>query len=243
MAPSNKKEDNKRQFTMHQVFNAGKGDKAHGWCDMVCRGTGKRIAQAETDLYDEDIEVFWQPKAWVDKVVMRNLAERFVMEKNRVHGEDVWVILFCDNLSAHLDQEVKTIFGNGKVVLFYLPPNMTNFIQPIDAGLGRSVRILIGHFLHAWLMEADHMEKWESKMTAGERRILSIGFLGKAMRKVMTQEYEAMRVGCFERTGCLLTLIANNEHDQRIFMRQITTYPTQIATFYVLPFFSILKNN
>jgi hypothetical protein len=62
---------------------------------------------------------------------------------------------------------------------------MTNFIQPIDAGLGRSFRILIGHFLHAWLMEADHMEKWESKMTAGERRILSIGFLGKAMRKVM----------------------------------------------------------
>ena len=65
----------KWQFTMHQVFNAGKGDKAHGWCDMVCRGTGKRIAQAETDLYDEDIEVFWQPKAWVEKVVvMRNLA-------------------------------------------------------------------------------------------------------------------------------------------------------------------------
>ena len=72
----------KRQFTMHQVFNAGKGDKAHGWCELVCRGTGKRIAQAETDLYDEDIEVFWQPKAWVDKVIMRNLAERFVMEKN-----------------------------------------------------------------------------------------------------------------------------------------------------------------
>ena len=25
-----------------------------------------------------------------------------------------------------------------------------------------------------------------------------------------------MQVGCFERTGCLLTLIANNEHDKRI---------------------------
>ena len=75
------------------------------------------------------------------------------------------------------------------------------------------------------------MEKWESKMTAGERRILSIGVLGKAMRKVMTQEYEAMRVGCFERTGCLLTLIANNEHDQRIkpqgMMTGSFTVPTQ----------------
>ena len=92
-------------------------------------------------------------------------------------------------------------------------------IQPVDVGLGRSIRILIGHFLDTWLMEADHMEKWwESKIIAGERRILvSIWFLGKAMRKVMTQEYEAMKVGCFERTGCLLsTLIANNEHDHRI---------------------------
>jgi len=54
-----------------------KGDKAHGWCDMVQRVTGKRISKAEKDLYDDDIEVFWQPKLWVDKVVMRNLAKIF----------------------------------------------------------------------------------------------------------------------------------------------------------------------
>ena len=29
----------KCQFTIHQVFNAGVGDDAHGWCDMVVRGT------------------------------------------------------------------------------------------------------------------------------------------------------------------------------------------------------------
>ena len=23
-----------------------------------------------------------------------------------MHGEDVWVLIFCDNLSAHLDQDV-----------------------------------------------------------------------------------------------------------------------------------------
>ena len=32
----------KRQFIMHQVFNAGVGNDAHGWCDMVVRGTPKR---------------------------------------------------------------------------------------------------------------------------------------------------------------------------------------------------------
>ena len=51
------------------------------------------------------------------------------------------------------------------------------------------------------------------------------------MRKVMIQEYETMRVGCFKRTECLLTLIANNEHDQRIkpqgMMTGSFTMPTQ----------------
>ena len=169
---------------MHQVFNAGVGDKAHGWCDMVCRGTGKRISKAEKNLYDNDISVFWQPKAWVDKVVMRQLAERFVTEKNNKHGEDVWVLLFCDNLKAHLDEEVKRIFGDAKVLLFYFPPNMTNFIQPIDAGLGRSVRIAIGNYLDLWLMDADNMERWESKLTAGERRIISIVFFVRLYRRL-----------------------------------------------------------
>ena len=49
----------KRKFTMHQVFNVGKGDKAHGWCDMVYRGIGKRISKAEKDLHDDDIGVFY----------------------------------------------------------------------------------------------------------------------------------------------------------------------------------------
>ena len=64
---------------------------------------------------------------------------------------------------------------------------MTNFIQHVDAGLGRSVRILIEYFLDACPMESVSMESWESKVTAGEKRNLSIGFLGKEMSKVVTQ--------------------------------------------------------
>ena len=123
------------------------------------REIGKIIDQEEKHFRDEDIEVFWKSKVWVGKVVMRDLSERFVMEKNRVYGEDSWVILFCKNLSAHVDQKMNTIFGYGKVLLFYSPLNMKNFIQPIDKGLGRSDRILIGHLLDAWLMKACHIDK------------------------------------------------------------------------------------
>ena len=37
----------KRQFTMHVVTNAGDKNNKHGWCDLVCRGAGLRISQAE----------------------------------------------------------------------------------------------------------------------------------------------------------------------------------------------------
>ena len=70
---------------MHQVFNAEVGDKAHGWCDMVCRSTVKRISQAEKNLHNNDINVFWQSKAWVDKVVMRKEQAR--IDENNAEDE------------------------------------------------------------------------------------------------------------------------------------------------------------
>ena len=97
----------KRQFTMHLVFSAGSGNDSHGWCDLVCRGTGRRISTGEKVLWDKNVQVFWQKKAWVDKFVMRNLAIRFVELKTLKHDANTWVILFCDNLSAHLDEEVR----------------------------------------------------------------------------------------------------------------------------------------
>jgi hypothetical protein len=211
-----KEELRKRQFTMHLVFNAGNGPNAHGWCDLVCKGTGTRIPAAEKDLWDKDIKMFWQQKAWVDSAVMRQLAHLFVAHKKEVHGEDVWVLLFCDNLKAHLDQEVKQIFGDGKVLLCYLPPNMTNFIQPIDAGLGRSVRCAVARELDDWLMDANNMMCWEGKMTAAERRILISVLVQKAMRYVMGEEMKSMRIGCFERTGCLITWLPNDIHDTKV---------------------------
>ena len=82
------------------------------------------------------------------------------MHKVSVHGEDVWVILFYDNLSAHLNEEIRNIFGEIKVFLCLLPANMKNFLQPIYAGLGRSVKILVGRHLYEWLMNNYNMLKW-----------------------------------------------------------------------------------
>ena len=67
---------------------------------------------------------------------------------------------------------------------------MTNFIQPIDAGLGRSVRCTIRNLLDEWLMNEDNLIQWESKMTACERRILTTKFVSGAMNDIMSIDKE-----------------------------------------------------
>ena len=206
----------KRQFTMHIVTNAGSGTEKQGWVDLVCRGKGMRIRQAERDLWDKDVDVFWQKNAWVDTVVMKKLADKFVRMKNELHGPDEWVLLFCDNLRAHVATEVKQIFGDNKVLLCFLPPGTTNFSQAIDAGYGRSLRIAVANSLDEWLMECDNMEKWEGKMTAGERRILTTTLVAAGNKKVMSDDNDEMRIGCFERTGNLITMNPLHEFDKKI---------------------------
>lgn len=132
----------KRQFTMHLVFNTGSGDNEHGWCNMVYRGNGQSISDGE-----KKCKGFWHDKARNDKYVMRVLAIRFVDFKIEMHGDDEWVILIYDNLSAHLDDEIISIFAYAKVLMRYFPLNMTNFIQTIDTCLGRSVILYIRHAL------------------------------------------------------------------------------------------------
>jgi len=69
------------------------------------------------------------------------------------------VVLYADNLSAHLLPEVKRIFGEGQVLLIYFPSSMTEMVQPIDAGHGRSLRSAIGRELDAWLMDGQNLLK------------------------------------------------------------------------------------
>ena len=205
----------KRPFTMHVVVNAGIGNKKQGWVDLVAKGTGKRIRKCEKQSWDKKINMYWQKNAWVDTPVMLELAKKFVRKKNEVHGKDKWVLLYCDNLKAHVAPDVKRIFGDNKVLLCFLPPGTTNFTQAIDAGHGRSLRTAIGHSLDKWLMDSDNMERWEGTMTAGERRILMTKLVGSANRVVMSDDNDEMRVGCFERTGMLITMLVVDDYDRK----------------------------
>jgi hypothetical protein len=65
-------------------------------------------------------------------------------------------------------------------------------------------------------MDADNMSKWETKMIAAERRILITKLVGDAMKDVMAPGQDSMRISAFERTGCFITFLVNDLHDNKI---------------------------
>ena len=128
----------------------------------------------------------------------------------------MWVILFCDNLSPYLDEEVNKIFGEIKVILCFLPPNMTNFFQPIDARLGRLVRLSVGRNLDEWLVNNDNMSRWKGTFTASERHIPTTTLVEKAIYGFMDNYKECVRVSCCGHTGLLITVVEHETHDSNI---------------------------
>jgi hypothetical protein len=140
-------------------------------------------------------------------------------------GDDATALLICDNLDAHVAAKTMAICTEGKATFMYaLPPTVTEAIQPIDAGFGRSVRCAIGRKLDEWLLTEENLEKWERGMTAGERRILISNIAGAAFKETMKDD--KMRVGCFKRTGCLLTL--DGTDDELIRPQGCTKLPLEI---------------
>ena len=203
----------KRQFTMNIYVNAGKGKDADGYVELICKGKvidGRRYNKLEREAWQKDVPMYFQKNAWMDRPVMALSASNFTDHVNKRWGGKK-CLLFCDNLDAHVCEETKTIFADGNVFLFCLPPSVTEAIQAIDAGYGRSMRCAVGRALNAWLMEKNNMELWESDkgLTAPQRRILISTLVSNANKEVLAND--DARVGCFIRTGMLLTVDGSDD--------------------------------
>jgi hypothetical protein len=204
----------KRQYTMHIFVNAGEGQDGVCYVELIARGKGQRLSQVEKAGWHPLVSpVLFQKCAWVDRPTMLIIAKKFCIKKRERHGNRR-VLLFADNLDAHCWEEVLNEFARANVLVVFVVPGCTDAIQPIDAGIGRSIRIYIGQELDTWLMINDNLDKWEKGFTASERRVMMTNLLARAVTKV--QGDDSLRVKCFERTGCLLRLTADMEHDAKV---------------------------
>ena len=80
--------------------------------------------------------------------------------------------MFADNLVAQTTDDVESVLmPQSNTSLRLLPAGCTDEIQPIDAGYGRLLKVHVGKALAKWLLDADHVELWESnKLTPSQRR-------------------------------------------------------------------------
>ena len=67
-------------------------------------------------------------------------------------------------------------------------------------------------------------------MTSGERRILSTKLVAAANKKVMSDEDDEMRIGCFERTGNLITIHPLDAYDKNIKPKGMKEWSFQVLT-------------
>jgi hypothetical protein len=147
IASTGKSDLRKRHFTMHIYVNAGEGAKRDEYVELICKGKtlfGTRFSKLEQAAWE--VNMYFQKNAWMDTEVMGHSAKRFCDHVKQRWGSKK-VLLFCDNLSAHVAEPTKQIYASGNVFLYLLPPSITESLQAIDAGYGRSMRCAIGRLL------------------------------------------------------------------------------------------------
>ena len=136
----------------------------------------------EKQSYNDNVNVRFQAKAWVDRSVIKGIATGFVCFKRENHDND-HILLICDNLDAHCCEEVLEIFANANILVWFVVPAWTDLIQPIDAGIGRSIRIYVGHALDKWLSVDDNLDLWEGTISASEWRMLMSRIISQRLWK------------------------------------------------------------
>ena len=107
------------------------------------------------------------------------------------------LLLFADNLDSHCYGPVSEVFSAANILVWFIVPGCTDLVQPIDAGIGRSIRIYVGHALDRWLSIGDNLDQWEGKLKASERRVMMTNVLSLAMEKMLSEEKKSVRIGAF----------------------------------------------
>ena len=189
------------QYTLQVCFRPT-GDQPK--LGIIFRGTGKWISEDESKAYP-DIDIYFQENAWADTNVSVEWVEKTLSEAVK---DDDRFVLFCDNLTGQVATEFREAVAKLGGVVWYGLPGATNLWQPVDAGYAQILKTLIGQAQRKRLHDDENAEKWyghETSFSAKERRILISHWAGEAYKKLLSSEYDNLRLRVWQKTGCLMT--------------------------------------
>ena len=117
---------------MDMCFNTKGRDQRDIYISLVCKrafnGRRKKVQQL---AQNKRVPILFEKNAWVDTEVATVLAHGFVNDMRNKH-RDVWILLYLDNLSVYCNAEVRHIYWQGKVFLYYYLPQIYKSTQAID---------------------------------------------------------------------------------------------------------------
>eukprot|EP00795_Rhopilema_esculentum_P006573 gene6573-12109_t len=158
----------KRQATLQLCIRA-KGEQTVKPA-IIFRGKGNVTLQ-ELAKHDKHVDVYFQKNAWMDNEINLEWTENTLVPG--VADKSKESVIFADNVSFQLRKEFhEACRTKCNAVVYMLPEYQTDKVQPIDAGIGRFMKLKIGNALDKWLEIDEKVEKWHGKMSAKERRIL-----------------------------------------------------------------------
>ena len=112
---------------------------------IIFRGQGK-VQLLEKSMYDERVDVYFQKAGWIDEEVnMKWVSNTLIPGMEKSEEEK---IMFADNASFQCAQTFhEKCRGELNTVVYLLPSNHTDKVQPIDAGFGNEIKKKIGENL------------------------------------------------------------------------------------------------
>ena len=185
---------------------------------LIFRGKG-RVAMAEKGKYDKRVDVYFQQNAWMDEEINMQWVQGTLIPGIGKGSDEK--VLFADNVGFQQSKEFhETCRDELNTIVYMLPENHTDKLQPIDAGCGRMMKLKIGAAKETWLEEEDNLDKWQDNLSASDRRILMTQWAGKAWSELCSNQTFFKRL--FEKTGCMIT--ADGTDDFKISPQGLENY-------------------
>jgi|GraSoiStandDraft_39_1057311.scaffolds.fasta_scaffold394993_2 hypothetical protein len=92
------------------------------------------------------VQYFWNNASWMQRSIFRTWIKQFNREMGKRRRN---ILLLIDNASSHqlAESEIEEL---SNIKLYFLPPNTTSHLQPIDQGIISSFKVII--HVHYFLM-------------------------------------------------------------------------------------------
>ena len=112
---------------------------------IIFRGQGK-IQLPKKSMYDQRVDVYFQKAGWIDEEVNMKWVKKPLVSGMEKSDEEI--IMFADNASFQCAQKFhEKCRGELNTMVYFLPSNHTDKVQPIDAGFRNEIKKKIGENL------------------------------------------------------------------------------------------------